>query len=123
MLMMRKEKCEQKQEITAIETSDESHLYWKDRFHKNSLYFMIYAAFETDNEIDNTFIGNKTTNVYKQNPVLNGCYVISELDDFLESCHYESPLVYNIVDCFFNEVIRLENKMAFYFKILRKISL
>ena len=59
-----------------IRTSSESHLYWKKHFHKIPLYFRISADFEADNEIDNSNIGNKTTNIYKQNPVLNGYYIL-----------------------------------------------
>ena len=33
----------------------------KKHFHKNPLYFRIYADFEADNEKDNSIIGNKTT--------------------------------------------------------------
>ena len=32
----------------------------------------MYADFEADNEIDNSNAGDKTTNIYKQNPILNG---------------------------------------------------
>ena len=32
-------KCEQ-QELTSIETSNESDLYWKNHFHKNPLEFV-----------------------------------------------------------------------------------
>ena len=102
--------------ICTIRTSNESHLYWKKHFHRNPLYFRIIADFEADNEIDGSNIGGKTTNIYKQNPVLNGYYIISELEDVLESGYYESPLGYDNVDWFFKEVIKLENKMAFYFK-------
>ena len=59
--------------------------FWKKHFHKNPLYFRIYADFGADNEKDNSKIGNKTTNIYKQNPVLNGYHIISELEDVLES--------------------------------------
>ena len=76
----------------------------------------IIADLEADNEIDGSNIGNKTTNIYKQNPVLNGYYIISELEDVLESGYYESPLGYDNVDWFVKEVIKLENKKAFYFK-------
>ena len=107
-------------DICTIRTSNESHLYWKKHFHKNPLYFRIFADFEADNEKDNTKIGNKTTNIYKQNPVLNGYYIISELEDVLESGYYESPLGYDNVDWFVKEVIKLENKMAFYFKNTKK---
>ena len=106
--------------ICTIRTSSESHLYWKKHFRKNPLYFSLYADFEADNEFDNSNVGNKTTNVYKQNPVLNGYHKESELDDILQSGYYESPLVYNNVSWFVNEVIELENKMAFYFRNAKK---
>ena len=71
MLILHKPKCKNN-DITTIRTSLESHLHWKKPFHKNPFYFKIYADFEVDNEKDNSSIGNKTTNIYKQNPVLNG---------------------------------------------------
>ena len=115
MLIKHKPKCENNN-ITTIRTSNESHLHWKKHFHKNPLYFRIYADFEADNENDNSIIGNKTTNIYKQNPVLNGYHIVSELEDILKSDFYKSPLGYNNVDWFVDDVIKLENKMAFYFK-------
>ena len=84
------------------------------------MYFRIIADFEADNEKDNSKIGNKTANIYKQNPVLNGYYIISELEDVLENGYYESPLGYDNVDWFVKEVIKLEIKMAFYFKSTKK---
>ena len=119
MLMKHKPKCENN-DITSIKTSNESHLYWKKHFHKNPLYFRIYADFEADNEKDDTIVGNKTTNIYKQNPVLNGYHIVSELEDVLKSDYYKSPLGYDNVDWFVDEVIKLENKMAFYFKNTKK---
>ena len=100
--------------ITTIKTSNESHLSWKKLFHKTPLYFRIYADFEADNEKFNSSIGNKTTNIYKQNPVLNGYHIVSELEDVLKSEYYKSPLGYNNVDWFVDEVIKLENNMAFF---------
>ena len=98
-----------------------NHIYiGKKHFHKNPLYFRIYADIEADNEKDNSSIGNKTTNIYKQNPVLNGYRIISELEDVLKNGYYKSPLGYNNVDWFVNEVIKLENKMAFCFKNTKK---
>ena len=44
----------------------------------------------------------------------------SELEDVLKSGYHKSPLGYNNVDWFVNEVIKLENKMAFYFKSTNK---
>ena len=70
-LINHKEKCGD-DNICTIRTSNESHLFWKKHFHKNPLYFRIYADFEPDNEIDNSNAGDKTTNIYKKNPVLNG---------------------------------------------------
>ena len=84
ILSKQKQRCEQ-QEITAIETSNESHLYGKKYFLENPLCFRIYADFEVDNEIDNSKIGNKPTNLYKQTPVRNGYYIVSELSDVLQS--------------------------------------
>ena len=118
-LINHKEKCGD-DNICTIRTSNEPHLYWKKHFHKNPLYFRIYADFEADNEKNNSKIGNKTTNIYKQNPVPNGYYIISEMEDVLESGYYESPLGYDNVDWFVNEILKLENKMAFYFKNTKK---
>ena len=119
MLKIHKPKCENN-DITTIRISSESHLHWKKHFHKNPLYFRIYADFEADNEKDNSIVGNKTTNIYKQNPVLNGYEIVSELEDVLQSGYYKSPLGYDNVDWFVDEVIKLENKMAFYFKKAKK---
>ena len=101
-------------DITTFRTSTESHSHWKIFFHKNPLCFRIYADFDADNKIDNSSVGNKTTNIYEQNSVVNGYEIVSELDDFLKRGHYESPLGYNIVDWFVNEVIKLE-KIDFLF--------
>ena len=76
----------------------------KKPFHRSPLYFRIIADFEADNEIDGSNIGNKSTNIYKQNPVLNGSYIISELKDVLESGYCESPLGYDNVEWFVIEV-------------------
>ena len=46
--------------------------------------------------------------------------MISELEDVLESGYYESHLVYDNVDWFVDEVIKLENKMNFCFKNTKK---
>ena len=121
VLMLHKPKCENNV-ITTIRISPDCHLHWKNFLNKNPLYFKIYAYFEADNEKDNRIIGNKTTNNYKQIPILNGYRIESELEDVLQSDYYKSPLGYDNVDWFVNEVIKLENKMTFYFKKkLRKI--
>ena len=84
MLILPKQKCGD-DNIFTIKTSNESHLYWEKHFHKNQLYFRIYADFEADNEKDNSCVGDKTTNIYKQNPVLNGYHIESELEDVSQS--------------------------------------
>ena len=121
-LIKHKEKCGD-DNICTIRTSNESHLYWKKHFHKNPLFFRIIADFDADNEKDDSKIGNKTTNIYKQKAVLNGYYIISELEDVLESGYYESPLSYDNVDWFVKEVIKLEKKCLSILKTLRRISL
>ena len=122
MLMKPQRKCGD-DVITTIKTSNESHIYWKNHFHKNPFYFRIYADFEADNEKDNYCIGNKTTTKYKQKIILNGYHIISELEDVLENGYYKSPLGYNNVDWFVNEVRKLEKKWLSISKILIKISL
>ena len=87
MIIKHKQKCGD-DNITTVRTSNESHLFWKKHFQKNPLYFRIYADFEADNEKDNLCIGSKTTNIYKQNPVLNGYHIVSELEDVLKSDYY-----------------------------------
>ena len=119
MLRIHKPKCENN-DITTIRTSNESHLHWKIHFHKNPLYFRIYADFEADNEKDNSIVVNKTTIIYKQNPVLNGYRIVSELNDVLQSGYYKSSLGYDNVDWSVDEVIKIENKMASYFKNTKK---
>ena len=84
MLRLHKPKC-QNNEITTTRTSVESHLHWRKHFHKNPLFFRVYADFEADNEKYNSRVGNKITNVYKRNPVLNGYHIVSELEDVLNS--------------------------------------
>ena len=68
-----------KQEITAIKTSNDSHLSWKNLFYKNQFYFRIYAGLDSDNYIDSFGIGDETTNVFIQNPVCNGYYIVYEV--------------------------------------------
>ena len=119
MLMIHKPKCET-YDITTIRTSSESHIQWKKHFHKNPLYFRLYGDYEADNEIDNSSIGIKTTNIYKQNPLLNGYPIESEINDVSKNGNYEPPSGYDNVDWFVNEVIKLENKTFFYLKITKK---
>ena len=95
-------KCE-KQQITTIRTSSEPHLEWKKHFHRNPTNFRILANLEAFNEIDLFSTGNKTTNVYKQNPVCNGFYIVSELNDVLRSGYCESFPRYDTLDWFEDE--------------------
>ena len=78
MLILHKPNCENN-DITTIKTSPESHFHWKNYFQKNPSSFRKNADLEADNGKDISSIGNKTTNIYKQNPVLNAYYIVSEL--------------------------------------------
>ena len=69
------------------------------------MYFRINADFEDDNEKDNSTVGSKRTNVYKQNPVINGYQILSELEGVLKSGYHKATLGYKNVDWFVNEVI------------------
>ena len=42
------------------------------------------------------------------------------MEDVLESGYYESPLGYDNVDWYVNQVIKLKNEMAFHFKNTKK---
>ena len=52
--------------------------------------------------------------------MLNGFPLKIELEGVLKSDYYKSPLGYNNVDWFVNEVVKIEKKMAFYFKNTKK---
>ena len=117
MLIKHKNLCDQNQ---ILKTSPNSHIYWKKYFQKNKFYFRIYADFEADNKKENTSIGDKTTNIYKQEPVCNGYQIVSELEDILKSGYYKSPLGHENVNWFVDEIVKLENKMNFWFKNTKK---
>ena len=117
MIVKHKKLCQENQQL---KTSPDSHIYWKKCFQKNKLYFRIYADFEADNKKENTSIGDKTTNIYKQEPVCNGYYIVSELEDVLKSGYYKSPLGYENVNWFVDELIKLESKMNFWLKDTKK---
>ena len=117
VLIDHRQKCGQ-QEITSNELSIELYIFWRNHFHKNPVYFKIIADFEAENEIeDGEVVGNKTLKIYKQNPLLNGYYKISELENVLKSGYYEYPSGYDNIDWYVNEVIKIENKISFYFNI------
>ena len=91
-------------------------------FSKNPLYFRIIADSEAVDDIeDSKAVGNKTNKIYKQNTVLNGYHIISELDDVLQSGHYEFPLGYDNADWYVSEVKKLETRMNFHFKNTKNI--
>ena len=86
--IIHKTKCEKKKKTTT-RASSELHRHWKDHFHENPTFFRIIGVFENEPEFENSNIGNKTTNTYKQSHVCNGYYIISELSDVLLSSYYE----------------------------------
>ena len=120
MLYKHKNLCGENQKS---KTSPNSHTFWKKYFQRNKLYFRIYADFEADKKKENASIGDKTTNIYKQEPVCNGYYIKSELNQILKNDYYKSPLGHENVDWFVDEIIKLETKMNFGLKVLKKISL
>ena len=103
-------------DICSISSSSESQLHWIDQFHKSPLYLGIIADFEDDIEIDNSNIRNKTTNIFKQNPMCIDYHIKSEVGDVLKSCYFNSTLDYDNEDWFVIEVIKLEIRKVFYFK-------
>ena len=91
-------------------------------FHRNQLYFRIYADLEADNEIDNLVLEMKQlTIINKIQFLMVFFYIVSELNDVLQSGYCEFPLGYDNVDWFVDEIIKLENKVTFYFKNTKKI--
>ena len=62
----------------------------------------------------------KTTKIYKQNPVYNGYFTISELEDVFRIGHCSFNLDYNFLYWFVNDVEKIENNMAFYFRKTKK---
>ena len=80
MLKIHKPKCN-KDELSRSRTSSEPHFQGKNLFHKGPFCFRKYSVFEADNEINISRIGYKTTILYEQNPVRNGYYIVSEIND------------------------------------------
>ena len=117
MLNKHKNFCGENQKL---KTSPNSHIYWMKYFHKNKFYFRIYADFEAVNKKEVTNIGDKTTNIYKQEPLCKGYYNESELDHILKSDYYKSPLSHEKVDWLVDEIVKLETKMNFWFKNTKK---
>ena len=118
---MRLKPNNQQQELSSIRKSRESYLHWKKHFHKNALYFRIHADLEADIEFDNSSIGDKTNNIYKRNPNCNGFCMECELNNVLKNRYYESPVGYDNVNWFVDEVIKFAIKMNFYFKNTNEI--
>ena len=73
MIIKQKQQCDRKK-LSSKRTASESHLHWKDQLHENLLYFKIIADSEADKEFNNSSVGNKITNIYKQNPLCNGYF-------------------------------------------------
>ena len=117
MITKHKKLCKENQKL---KTSPESHIYWKKNFQKNKLYFRIYADFEADNKKENTNIGDKTANIYKQEPVCNGYQILSNLEHNLKTEYHKSPLGHENINWFVDEIVKLENQMNFWFKDTKK---
>ena len=66
-------------------------------------------------EIDNTIIG-KNINIHKQNPVCDGCYIVSHRNDVIKSGYCESNLDYDNVNWFVDEVKKNRKEYGFFKK-------
>ena len=64
---------------------------------------------------------NETTNINERRPMMNRYYLSSELNDVLQSGCYKSPLGYNNIGWYIDEVIKLEKEKAVYFKNTKKV--
>ena len=117
MLVKHTKLCKENQQL---KTSPISHINWKKNFQKYKIFFRIYADFEADNKKENTSIGDKTTNIYNQEPVCNGYHIVSELEDVLKSGYHKSPLGHENVNWFVDEFVKIENKMNFWFENTNK---
>ena len=116
MIIKHKQQSFQKQ-LTSIKASPESHLNWKSPFHKNLLYFNIYADFEADNAKEDSKAGcNKTTKIFRHIRVCNSYENLSELEDVIIRGYHKSPLGYENIDWFVAEIINFEIEMTFCFK-------
>ena len=76
--------------MTANKMLIESQVFRIKNFHKNPFYFRVYADCEADNEIRNSTIEKKASNFYKQYPVFNGYFIVSEINDILQKIYSES---------------------------------
>ena len=56
----------------------------------------------------------RRTNISNRNPVCNGFYKVSELNDFLQNGYYEN-LGYKNVDWFRDELMKLDTKLTLLF--------
>ena len=90
-------------------------------FSKESNTISKNADFEAEDEVDNSNIVDKTSNNYTQNRVGNIFYIVSELNDILQSRHYEPPEGYNNVDWFVDEFMKLENRMAAFLNNTKEV--
>ena len=79
-------------------------------------YFILrFSDFEVHNDIDNCNKACEKTKLQKQNLLCNEFHKISELSDLFQSGYCESPIGHKSADWFANEIIKLENKLSFYF--------
>ena len=89
-------------------------------FSYESILFWDFADFDSGNEVDNSNIGDKTTNIYEQNLILTGLCENSDLEAMLKSGYYESTFGPKNVDWYVNEVTKLEKEKAFFFENTKK---
>ena len=67
-----------------------------------------FAVIEADIEIKKSNIAEKTINFYEKNPVCIDYYVVSEINDVLQSCYQSSLLGYDYLFWFVDELISIK---------------
>ena len=78
------------QKKTSMKTSKESHMFWEIFFQKTEFWNKVNVDIKADNVIGDSNVRDETTKVYKQDPVSNDYYILSELNVVLRSgfCRY-----------------------------------
>ena len=79
-----KDRCEER-DFPSTKISIDTNIKWKNHNQKVPSYFKINADFKCINEKDNSTIGEKSTNIFKQNPVCSEYYIVSDLPEVLRN--------------------------------------
>ena len=119
MLLIHKPNCG-KFDITTTRTSSKSHFLLKNHFHKFHYSLGLLQILKLIMKLNTAKFLVITTYNNKQNHMMKGYITVSDLDDVLQRCCYESPVGYDNVDWFVIESMKLETKVTFYFNNINK---